>query len=114
ARAQSQGPPLSVRSAALRAALHCPARFAHRNHEPVLLVHGTDTDSEEEWGWSYVPALDSLGYDVCTVDLPNYALDDIQVSAEYVVFGVRYMAGNAHRTVDVLGASQGGLEPRWA
>jgi pimeloyl-ACP methyl ester carboxylesterase len=114
AQAVAQGPALTVPVAKLASALNCPARFANSGHEPVLLVHGTNAYSSEEWGWSYVPALTSRGYDVCTVDLPNYALDDVQVSAEYVVYGVRFMAAHSHRKVDLLGASQGGIEPRWA
>jgi hypothetical protein len=114
AHSETQGPPLTASPASLRASLHCPAAFTHTAHEPVLLVHGTGAYAAEEWGWSYVPALAKLGYDVCTVDLPNYALDDIQISTEYVVYAVRFMAAESGRKVDMLGASQGGLEPRWA
>lgn len=114
AHSEAQGPPLTAPPAALQASLHCPPAFTHTAHEPVLLVHGTGAYANEEWGWSYVPALTALGYDVCTVDLPNYALDDIQQSTEYVVYAVRFMAAESGRKVDMLGASQGGLQPRWA
>lgn len=46
--------------------------------------------------------------------LPNHAMDDIQVSSEYVVAAVRTMAARTHRRVSIIGHSQGGLEPRWA
>ena len=106
-------PALSVPPEQLDAALTCPAAF-QSGREPVLLVHGTGVNAAENWSWNYGKVLTELGYDVCTVDLPNRALDDIQVSTEYVVHAILTMAGRSGRKVDVLGHSQGGLEPRWA
>jgi hypothetical protein len=54
-----------------------------------------------------VHALNNAGIDVCTVDLPDRALTDIQVSAEYVVYAVRHMREHYHSKVDILGHSQG-------
>jgi triacylglycerol lipase len=106
-------PPLSVPTSQLAAALSCPARYQSAR-EPVLLVHGTATNPEENWGWNYARVLPRQGYDVCTVRLPEEALGDIQVASEYVVYAVRRMSADSGRKVDVLGHSQGGLEPRWA
>jgi triacylglycerol esterase/lipase EstA (alpha/beta hydrolase family) len=111
---EPQGPALETPEEALRAALECPATFDDSVHDPVLLVHGTFVNSDINWSWSYVPALSSLGFDVCTVDLPNNAIGDIQVSTEYVVFAVREIAARSGDRVDVIGVSQGGIEPRWA
>jgi hypothetical protein len=77
-------------------------------------VHGTFTNERENWDWNYASALPKQGYDVCTVRLPDRANADIQLSAEYVVHAVRRMAAATGRHVDILGHSQGGLEPRWA
>jgi hypothetical protein len=109
-----EGPALSVPQAQLLAALSCPSTFTSTAHEPVLLVHGTGATPELNWGWNYAKVLPTLGYDVCTVRLPNRALDDIQVSSEYVVYAMREIARRSGHMVDVMGHSQGGIEPRWA
>ncbi|MBA3304149.1 MAG: lipase [Acidimicrobiia bacterium] len=106
-------PPLSVPRSKLAAALSCPDRFTS-DRQSVLLVHGTFTNPEENFGWNYAGVLPERGYDVCTVRLPGRALEDIQVASEYVVFAVRQMHAASDRRVDILGHSQGGLEPRWA
>lgn len=109
----TEDPPLSVPEATLDTALHCSTPFDD-TREPVLLVHGTFTNDDENYGWNYRPHLVADGYDVCTVTLPNRSLDDIQVSSEYVVHAVREMAAMAGgRLIDILGHSQGGLQPRW-
>ena len=82
--------------------------------EPVLLVHGTFTTAAENFGWNYLPELAARGYRVCTVDLPNRSIDDIQVAAESVVVAVHRMARESGRKVDVVGHSQGVLQARWA
>jgi triacylglycerol lipase len=108
------GPPLVTPTATLAAALRCHDTPSPANHEPVLLVHGIAATGSEEWDWNYVPALNSAGFDVCTVDLPNRALSDIQTSTEYVVYAVRQMRDHYHSKVDILGWSEGPLEARWA
>jgi triacylglycerol lipase len=107
-------PPLTVSTATLSAALHCPTSFTHPGHEPVLLVHGTGTNYQESWSWGYAEGLGGMGYDVCGVDLPGYALGDIQDSAEYVVYAIDRINAATGRKVDVVGHSQGNLELRWA
>ena len=115
AKPASADPALSVPQAQLEAALACPASFTSpADRQPVLLVHGTGANAEENWSWNYGKVLPELGYDVCTVNLPNRALDDIQVSSEYVVHAILAMSERSGRQVDVLGHSQGGLQPRWA
>ena len=111
--AADDDPPLSVPEAELDAALSCTP-FTHPDREPVLLVHGTGVTPEENWGWNYAPWLPEQGWDVCTVRLPERSGGDIQVSSEYVVHAVRRIAAESGRKVDVLGHSQGALQPRWA
>src|SRR5437762_2819475 len=91
-----------------------PASFSHPAHEPVLLVHGTFATDRENWGFNYALVLPKLGYDVCTVTLPNRSLGDIQVSSEYVVYAIEHMAAASGRKVDVMGHSQGAMQERWA
>jgi triacylglycerol esterase/lipase EstA (alpha/beta hydrolase family) len=106
-------PRYHVATADLRAALHCAGGFDSA-HQPVLLVHGTFTHGVENYGWNYLPELEAQGFDACYVDLPNRSLDDIQLSSEYVVFAIRKIHRLSGRRVDVMGHSQGGLQPRWA
>jgi len=114
ARAQTgTGPTLQATASTLAASLRCPATFAGA-HNPVLFVHGTTLTADSNWAWNYGKVLPKQGYDVCLVQLPDRARADIQVSAEYVVYAIRFMAEQSHRKVDVVGFSQGPLEPRWA
>lgn len=107
-------PAYDVADSTLAAALSCPGGFTHPEHEPVLLVHGTFATAQENWGGNYAYVLPQLGYDVCTVTLPYRSLGDIQVAAEYVVYAVKHMYGATGQKVNILGHSQGPLEPRWA
>ncbi|MFL5823490.1 MAG: esterase/lipase family protein [Solirubrobacteraceae bacterium] len=107
-------PAITVPHGALKAALQCPGRFAHPNHEPVLLVHGTGLNADESWAWNYERALPPSGFDWCAVTLPDRALGDIQISSEYVVWAVERMHARTHRRVAIITHSQGGMEGRWA
>jgi hypothetical protein len=80
----------------------------------VLLVPGTSVTPEENWGWNYLQSLPQQGFDTCTVRLPRRGLDDIQLASEYVVHAIRTIHARTRGKVDILGHSQGGLEPRWA
>lgn len=112
--AAAQGPALRPDRDALEAALRCPDAFEDTEREPLLLVHGTFGTPEENWGWNYAAALPDKGWDVCTVTLPDRSTGDIQASSEYVVFAIREIAARSGSKVDVMGHSQGGLQPRWA
>ena len=107
------GPALATPAADLDRAVRCPLAFSGA-HEPVLFVHGTAGRSEDHWALGYQKILPDLGFDVCTVRLPELALGDIQIATEYVVHAVRAIAAASGKQVDVVGYSQGGLEPRWA
>jgi Alpha/beta hydrolase family len=108
------GPALSVSPALLRASLACSAGVAHASRAPVLLVHGTGANVNDNWSWTYEPALDKLHIPWCAVDLPAHATGDVQTSAEYVVYSIRTMYARAGRRIAIIGHSQGGMLPRWA
>jgi triacylglycerol esterase/lipase EstA (alpha/beta hydrolase family) len=126
ARAETTDPPYSVQTADLEAALECrgssgvpvpPEDLAYLDgvtREPVLLVHGTFTNGDENYRWALAEALAADGYSPCWVTYPNRGLDDMQVASEYVVHAIGRLAGVTGRQVDVLGHSQGALLPRWA
>jgi len=112
------GPKLEVSGRLLRAALRCTPEVASDPREPILLIPGTTLTPEANFSWNYERALTALGLPYCTVELPNHAMSDIQVAAEYVVYALRRMSSfegkNGARKVQVIGYSQGGMVPRWA
>lgn len=108
------GPPLSVPTKRLAAALDCTPHLARAPRAPVLLVPGTTLNPRIEYSWSWEPALAELGRPFCTVTLPGDAMGDVQVAGEYVVYAIRRMHARSNRRVDVIGHSQGGMVPRWA
>ncbi|MCE0764313.1 lipase [Pseudonocardia kujensis] len=108
------GPALDVPEPDLDAALHCTANAAHADTEVVLFVPGTTLTPTDDFSWNWFRALDQLGRPYCSVTLPNQAMTDAQVSAEYVVHAIRTVHALSDRKVDVVGHSQGGTEPRFA
>lgn len=109
------GPELREPRAELAAALECPRPLADSKRAPVLLIHGTGASAKASWENGYPLALALERRPSCTVQLPSNGLVDLQRSSEYVVHAIRRMhrlAGG--RRVDVIGHSQGGLEPVWA
>jgi triacylglycerol lipase len=111
--ASAGGPSLETDVADLDRAIQCPIAFSGE-HEPILFVHGTAGRAEDHWALDYQKILPDLGFDVCTVRLPHFALGDIQTSVEYVVHALRVISAASGKPVDMVGYSQGGLEPRWA
>ena len=109
------GPPLSAPQSSLDASLVCSVPdLTGVTPAPVLLVHGTSLTAQHNFGWNWIPALDALNQEWCTVELPLSAMGDIQVAGEYVVNAIRKMSADYAGKVDVLGYSQGGMLPRWA
>lgn len=99
---------------ALAAALQCNMDLRDAARSPVILVPGTTLTPGINWSWNYVPALDAMGWPVCTVELPDNALADIQTSAEHVVYAIREAYRLSGHRVQIIGFSQGGMVPRWA
>jgi hypothetical protein len=108
------GPPLSVPSAGLSAALTCVGSLRGASHAPVLLVPGTSLKPASDYGYGWEPALRELGWPYCAVTLPGNAMGDIQVAGEYVVYAIRSMHAAYGGRIDIVGHSQGGMVPRWA
>ena len=108
------GPALSVPAAELAQSLRCSGSLAGADRAPVLLVPATWVTPGEHYGWNYLRAFDSLGWPYCEVTTPKYAMEDMQISAEYVVHAIRSMYEMAGRPIAILGGSQGGSLPRWA
>lgn len=108
------GPALSVPAAGLAQSLSCTGDLAGAGRAPVLLVPGGLVTPWEHYGWNYLRAFDALGWPYCMVTTPKYGMEDMQLSAEYVVYAIRSMYQRAGRPIAILGGSQGGSLPRWA
>ncbi len=113
AAAPSTGPKLTVPRAKLAAAFHCPTSVRNAKKTPIMLVTGTGATGEQAWGIGK-DAIDTYGHPGCYVDFPDATTADIQVSVQYLVWGLRREAALAGRKVAVFGISQGGLLPRYA
>ena len=108
----TSGPPLTLSTATLAAATHCDAG-ATAHHHTVLLVHGTGATDDEAWSWNYEKALPTAGFGVCTVTLPDRALGDFTVAAQYAVYAARQAFRVSGQKIGILGHSQGGLMAVW-
>lgn len=106
-------PKLTVSAAKLAAALHCTDGIDKATRTPLMLVTGTGASGTEAYAIGK-PALDAYGAPVCYVDFPNNTTADLQISVQYLVYGLKTMSRRAGRQVAVLGISQGALLPRVA
>lgn len=105
----------AVPVATLASAYHCYGDLADPAHPPVLLIPGTTLTPDTSYTWNWYRALDALGRAYCTIEIGDHGMNDIQDSAEYVVYAIRetYARGGGRR-IQVLGHSQGGMISRWA
>lgn len=109
------GPPLSVPTAVLAAALACSQSPTTASRDVTLFVPPTVFDPSEAYGWNYELALRARHWPYCTVTMPDHTDGDIQISAEYIVYAVRHLYALSHRQVVLFGWSQGAsTSPRWA
>lgn len=111
---RAREPSLSVSRTQLQQSLVCHGNPSGASEPVVLLVPGTTLTPEVNFDWNYIPALKTLGRTVCTVELPEKAMGDIQIAAEYLVFAIRDLAGRSGAPIQIIGYSQGGMVPRWA
>src|ERR1051326_32925 len=85
-------PTLQVDPADVERAIGYPDPCGASQFNPVLLIHGTGSTSQESWHGTYIPALTAAGFDVFTLDLPGKAYVDIQYSTEYLVHALRVIS----------------------
>ena len=111
--AAASGPRLTVPAAQLQAALKCDPGVAYPTSTPLMLVTGTGVTGDQLYAVAK-PALDAYGHPACYVNFPDFTTADIQVSVEYLVYGLRQEFKLAGHKVAVFGVSQGGLLPRFA
>lgn len=111
--ATASGPKLTVPKPDLRAAFKCEGKIANASTTPLMLVTGTGASGDQAYAIGK-GALDAYGHPVCYVNFPDFTTADIQISVQYLVYGVRREFKLAGRKVAVFGISQGALLPRFA
>ncbi len=111
--AAASGPKLTVPKADLEAAFKCTEGIEDATTTPLMLVTGTGATGDQAYAIGK-GAFDAYGHPVCWVNFPDFTTADIQISVEYLVYGLRKEAKLAGRDVAVFGISQGGLLPRFA
>ena len=108
------GPTLDVPLAQLEQSLRCTGDLGTSTGPPVLFVPPTLVNPDEAY-FAFERALTAMRTPFCTITIPYFTTEDIQVSAEYTVYAVRTMFERTGQRVQVIGWSQGGgPEPRWA
>jgi hypothetical protein len=111
--ALASGPRLTVPQADLDAAVKCPIDPTNAALTPTMLVTGTGASGDQAYLIGK-GAFEAYGHPTCYVNFPDFTTADIQISAQYLVYGLRKEFALAHRKVAVIGISQGGLLPRFA
>ena len=113
--AAASGPPLTVSKAKLSAAYKCPIPASdHPTAQPVMFVTGTGATGDQGYLIGQ-DAFEATGNPVCYMNYPDSTTADIQVSVQYLVYGLRRQyAEGGHKKLAVIGISQGGLLPRFA
>ncbi|SCZ95956.1 BZ3500_MvSof-1268-A1-R1_Chr8-1g09908 [Microbotryum saponariae] len=112
-------PTLSVTMDLAARLITCVPGLSNAPGGTVLLVHGTGSKGSESWASGpYVRVLPITGkrYKPCYIDLPNRSIGDAQLTAEYVVAAIKFLAPRSStKKVAVIGHSQGaGLNIPWA
>lgn len=101
-----------------RKKIYCPFGIQNKAKGIVLLVPGTAGNASEAYKSSpYYHHLPSQGFDVCWVDTPNYSLSDMQLAAEFVAYGIKFLASQSTKNggkINVISYSQGGPNVQWA
>lgn len=110
--AAASGPKLTVPQAELEAAFKCPIDPTNATSTPIMFVTGTGATGDQGYLIGQ-GAFEASGHPVCYVNFPDFTTADIQVSVEYLVYGLRREFEMAGRKVAVFGISQGGLLPRF-
>lgn len=109
----AKGPKLTVPKADLEAAFHCPTDPTDATTTPIMLVTGTGATGDQAYLIGQ-GAFEAYGHPVCYMNYPDYTTADIQISVQYLVYGLRREYAMAGRKVAAFGISQGGLLPRFA
>ncbi|KEI41569.1 uncharacterized protein L969DRAFT_45754 [Mixia osmundae IAM 14324] len=110
-------PALTITNANIASSITCQDPANKGAKGIVLLVTGTAEPAKSFWvGGPYWQLLPAQGFSPCYVTLPTDSLGDVQLTAEYVVGAIKYLAPKSKtRKVAIVAHSQGaGLNTPWA
>lgn len=106
--------PWTQSEAAYRQLVTCPNGIGGEQGV-VLLVPCTGGSGAQVYGRSaYTQILPQHGFTTCWVDNPTKSTGDIQLSAEYFAYAIKFLAEQSGRPISVVTYSQGGLTAQWA
>lgn len=97
--------------------ISCPRGIQRKERGIILLIPGTGSNARETYFSSpYYQLLPSEGFDVCWIDTPNYSMSDMQLTAEFIAYGIKYLAPKSvhGRKINIVSWSQGGPNVQWA
>jgi hypothetical protein len=86
--AAASGPKLTVPEEDLAAGLECPIDPTNATETPLMFVTGTGASGDQGYLIGQ-DAFEAYGHPVCYVNFPDFTTADIQVSVEYLVYGLR-------------------------
>lgn len=105
--------PWTQAEVAYRKMITCPMGISG-DRGIVLLVPPTGLNGAETWSkLPYTQQLPRYGFGVCWVDNPTQSTGDIQLTAEFVAYAIKYLAMQSGRPLSVVTYSQGGLNMSW-
>jgi len=111
--ATATGPRLTVPRADLRAAFKCPLDPTNATRTPIMFVTGTGATGDQAYLIGQ-GSFERYGHPVCYMNFPEFTTADIQISVQYLVYGLRREFRMADRKVALFGISEGGLLSRFA
>src|SRR5215208_1413279 len=98
----ASGPALTVPPSELDAAVKCPIDPTNAAVTPIMLVTGTGASGDQAYLIGQ-DAFEAYGHPVCYINFPDFTTADIQVSVEYLVYGLRKEFKLAGRKIAVFG-----------
>ena len=116
--ANNDDAPYSLLEQQLRSAIYIPPGYEYGkgDKKSVLLVPATGCLGGNSFYSNFIKLLNQTDFaDVAWLNIPNNLLDDAQLNAEYVAYGVNYLSGISEgKNVSVITWSQGGIITQWA
>ena len=98
--AMASGPPPDRAPGDLAAAFKCPIDPTNATTTPIMFVTGTGATGDQGYLIGQ-DAFKAYGHPVCYVNFPDFTTADIQISVQYLVYGLRTEFALAHRKVAV-------------
>ncbi|KAI7939008.1 hypothetical protein MJO28_014587 [Puccinia striiformis f. sp. tritici] len=102
--------PWTQSESAYRQMITCPSGLRGRRGV-VLLIPPTGGNGQQAWSRSpYAQYLPRQGFSPCWVDNPTKSTGDVQLTAEYVAYAIKYLSTQSGQPISIVSFSQGGLD----